>query len=188
MSNIPYGSFLSSFSDPPAFPQNLTCIQEGEFGKVNCTWKTGWETHIKTTSHLWLVKIPFSQQDIWLSNRHDSQHVFSLSRSTDPVTHKHTHFHNPLSLYCVSLLTWVTLFCRVQGSPPVRYESVAVCDGTRSALFPVSGTQSDFSVWVHANNSLGSENSTVLSFMLNDIGVVVLKKLKYFVILIVVSA
>ncbi|XP_060776005.1 interleukin-12 receptor subunit beta-2 [Neoarius graeffei] len=95
---------------PPAFPQNLTCIQEGEFGKVNCTWKTGWETHIKTTSHLW-----------------------------------------------------------VQGSPPVRYESVAVCDGTRSALFPVSGTQSDFSVWVHANNSLGSENSTVLSFMLNDI-------------------
>ncbi|XP_053492611.1 interleukin-12 receptor subunit beta-2 [Ictalurus furcatus] len=95
---------------PPAVPQNLTCIQEGEFGKVNCTWKTGWETHVKTTSHLW-----------------------------------------------------------VQGASPVRYGSVAVHDGARSALFPVSGTQSDFSVWVHANNSLGSANSTLLIFSLHEI-------------------
>ncbi|XP_026788927.3 interleukin-12 receptor subunit beta-2 [Pangasianodon hypophthalmus] len=95
---------------PPAVPQNLTCVQEGESGKVNCTWKTEWETHIKTTSHLWL-----------------------------------------------------------QGAPPVRYESVAVHDGTHSAIFPVSATQRDFSVWVHANNSLGSANSTVLSFTLNEI-------------------
>ncbi|MCJ8729794.1 hypothetical protein PDJAM_G00110580 [Pangasius djambal] len=95
---------------PPAVPQNLTCVQEGESGKVNCTWKTGWETHIKTTSHLWL-----------------------------------------------------------QGAPPVRYESVAVHDGTHSAIFPVSATEGDFSVWVRANNSLGSANSTVLSFTLNEI-------------------
>ncbi|XP_062853151.1 interleukin-12 receptor subunit beta-2 [Trichomycterus rosablanca] len=39
---------------PPAVPQNLTCVQEGEFGKVNCTWKTGWETHVRTNSCLWL--------------------------------------------------------------------------------------------------------------------------------------
>ncbi|KAG7326233.1 hypothetical protein KOW79_009634 [Hemibagrus wyckioides] len=95
---------------PPAVPQNLTCIQEGEFGSVNCTWKTGWETHVKTTSHLW-----------------------------------------------------------VQGAPPVSYESVVVHDGTRSALFAVSGTQSNFSVWIHTSNSLGSTNSTVLNFTLNEI-------------------
>ncbi|KAF7711852.1 interleukin-12 receptor subunit beta-2 isoform X2 [Silurus meridionalis] len=95
---------------PPAVPQNLTCIQQGEFGKVNCTWKIGWETHVKTTSHLW-----------------------------------------------------------VHGSPPVRFESVAVHDGANSALFAVSGRQTNFSVWVHANNSLGSQNSTILSFNLNKI-------------------
>lgn len=55
---------LSSFSDPPAVPRNLTCFQEGEFGIVYCTWKTGLETHIKTTSHLWSVIISFSQQDL----------------------------------------------------------------------------------------------------------------------------
>ncbi|KAK3556612.1 hypothetical protein QTP70_010809 [Hemibagrus guttatus] len=94
----------------PAVPHNLTCIQEGEFGSVNCTWKTGWETHVKTTSHLW-----------------------------------------------------------VQGALPVSYESVAVHDGTRSALFAVSGTQSNFSVWIHTSNSLGSANSTVHNFTLNEI-------------------
>ncbi|XP_060723494.1 interleukin-12 receptor subunit beta-2 [Tachysurus vachellii] len=95
---------------PPAVPQNLTCIQEGEFGSVHCTWKTGWETYVKTTSHLW-----------------------------------------------------------VQGAPTVSYESVAVHEGTRSALFAAYGTQSNFSVWIHTSNSLGSANSTVLNFVLNEI-------------------
>ncbi|KAM9482537.1 interleukin-12 receptor subunit beta-2 isoform 2-T2 [Clarias gariepinus] len=95
---------------PPAVPQNLTCIQEGEYGNVNCTWKTGRETHIKTTSHLW-----------------------------------------------------------VQGEPSVRYKSVPVHDGTHSAVFPVSGSERKFSVWVQARNSLNSANSTVLSFTLNEI-------------------
>ncbi|TSL22042.1 Interleukin-12 receptor subunit beta-2 [Bagarius yarrelli] len=95
---------------PPAVPQNLTCIQEGEFGHVKCTWKTGQETHIKTTSHLWVL-----------------------------------------------------------GLPPVHYESVAVHEGTRSASFPVSGTKSRFSVWIHVKNSLGTVNSTVFNFTLYEI-------------------
>ncbi|XP_007258415.3 interleukin-12 receptor subunit beta-2 [Astyanax mexicanus] len=43
---------------PPQAPQNLSCVQEGELGKVNCTWKTGLETHIQTTSHLWVQGDP----------------------------------------------------------------------------------------------------------------------------------
>ncbi|XP_072540439.1 interleukin-12 receptor subunit beta-2 [Salminus brasiliensis] len=43
---------------PPQVPQNLTCVQEGELGNVKCTWKTGWETHIQTTSHLWVQGDP----------------------------------------------------------------------------------------------------------------------------------
>ncbi|XP_066519479.1 interleukin-12 receptor subunit beta-2 [Hoplias malabaricus] len=37
---------------PPEIPQNLTCVQEGELGNVNCTWKTRLKPFIQTTSHL----------------------------------------------------------------------------------------------------------------------------------------
>uniref|UniRef100_A0A8B9L2N9 Interleukin 12 receptor, beta 2a n=1 Tax=Astyanax mexicanus TaxID=7994 RepID=A0A8B9L2N9_ASTMX len=96
---------------PPQAPQNLSCVQEGELGKVNCTWKTGLETHIQTTSHLW-----------------------------------------------------------VQGDPPVNYTSK-----TASTLFAVPSTQTKLTVRATAINSLGSATSAALTFMLNDIGTVVLR-------------
>ncbi|KAF5899046.1 Interleukin-12 receptor subunit beta-2, partial [Clarias magur] len=66
---------------PPAVPRNLTCIQEGEYGKVICTWKTGRETHIKTTSHLWLVMIPFSRVQGEPSVRYESVPVHDGTHS-----------------------------------------------------------------------------------------------------------
>lgn len=89
-----------------------------------------------------------------------------------------THFHIPLSLdFCTINYRSYTVFffCRVQGEPSVRYKSVPVHDGTHSAVFPVSGSERKFSVWVQARNSLNSANSTVLSFTLNEIGEVVLQ-------------
>ncbi|XP_041695156.1 interleukin-12 receptor subunit beta-2 [Coregonus clupeaformis] len=39
---------------PPDLPENVTCIQKGEFGEVMCQWRRGRETHLTTTSKLWV--------------------------------------------------------------------------------------------------------------------------------------
>lgn len=46
----------ASFSDPPNFPQNLTCVRKTKSGNVSCTWTTGRDTKIATTCQLRLVK------------------------------------------------------------------------------------------------------------------------------------
>ncbi|XP_026854616.2 interleukin-12 receptor subunit beta-2 [Electrophorus electricus] len=92
---------------PPGVPQNLTCEQEGESGKVKCTWTMGLETYIRTTSNLW-----------------------------------------------------------VHGTTLAVYPSD---DKTTSGSFPILDKQTKFFVWVTANNSLGSANSSFLSISHNDI-------------------
>lgn len=42
-------------ADPPDLPENVTCVQKGQFGEVMCTWRRGRETHLTTTSVLWWV-------------------------------------------------------------------------------------------------------------------------------------
>ncbi|XP_024277498.1 interleukin-12 receptor subunit beta-2 [Oncorhynchus tshawytscha] len=38
----------------PDLPENVTCVQKGPFGEVMCTWRRGRETHLTTTSELWV--------------------------------------------------------------------------------------------------------------------------------------
>uniref|UniRef100_W5KW27 Interleukin 12 receptor, beta 2a n=1 Tax=Astyanax mexicanus TaxID=7994 RepID=W5KW27_ASTMX len=75
---------------PPQAPQNLSCVQEGELGKVNCTWKTGLETHIQTTSHLWLplkpniVKVKCNSRDCQLyTDKRQNIHLVDIRYKTD---------------------------------------------------------------------------------------------------------
>uniref|UniRef100_W5MJL6 Interleukin 12 receptor subunit beta 2 n=1 Tax=Lepisosteus oculatus TaxID=7918 RepID=W5MJL6_LEPOC len=38
----------------PDVPQNLICIQNGNYGDITCRWKKGSNTHIETTYELWV--------------------------------------------------------------------------------------------------------------------------------------
>ncbi|KAL6458073.1 hypothetical protein MHYP_G00333030 [Metynnis hypsauchen] len=51
---------------PPEIPQNLICVQEGELGNVNCTWKAGRETYIPTTSLLRVGGDPVDYESVTL--------------------------------------------------------------------------------------------------------------------------
>ncbi|XP_076870906.1 interleukin-12 receptor subunit beta-2 [Brachyhypopomus gauderio] len=62
-----------------------------------------------------------------------------------------------------------TSYLWVQGTPPNWYLSVPPHGKTRSGSFSILDKQTQFSVWVTANNSLGSTKSSVLNFTRNDI-------------------